>query len=86
VNRCLVNHGFLPTVAVQRANPSFSAVASFSAVGGCVSTCALCAGENSFVMGRYYGAHAWHTTIAHFDVLAIEYFMKPVVLWEMLID
>jgi len=44
------------------------------------------AGENSFVTGKYYGAHTWHTTTAHFDALAIEYFMQPVVLWEMLID
>jgi len=26
--------------------------------------CALCARENVLVMGRYYGAHAWHKTIS----------------------
>jgi len=29
---------------------------------------------------------AWHSNMAHFDDLAIEYFMQLVVLWEMLID
>jgi len=45
----------------------------------------LCAGENSFDMATYYGVDAWHTTVAHFDALAIKYFMQPIVLWEMFI-